>query len=317
MLFALGTVGYTFIEGWTFFDALYMTVITLTTIGFQEVHSMTKAGRFFTIVLVLVGVGSLGYALKGVFSSVIEGELREVLGRRRLEKQISQLKNHYIICGFGRMGQIVCREMLSRKKNFVVIEKDPEKILRADKDILIVNADATEDSSLIEVGIKNAKGLIAVLSSDAENLYVVLSARGLNSDLIIIARALTEGAEQKLIRAGATRVISPYHIEKIRIAYAVLKPNVDDFIEFATSSNNLALQIEELVVQPGSKLSGLTLAQSKVRTDIGVMIVAIKRSSGYMVFNPSFKSVIEDGDTLIVLGEPQHLKALEEIIRPS
>ena len=317
ILFALGTVGYTFIEGWTFFDALYMTVITLTTIGFQEVHSMTKAGRFFTIVLVLVGVGSLGYALKGVFSSVIEGELREVLGRRRLEKQISQLKNHYIICGFGRMGQIVCREMLSRKKNFVVIEKDPEKILRADKDILIVNADATEDSSLIEVGIKNAKGLIAVLSSDAENLYVVLSARGLNSDLIIIARALTEGAEQKLIRAGATRVISPYHIGGIRIAYAVLKPNVDDFIEFATSSNNLALQIEELVVQPGSKLSGLTLAQSKVRTDIGVMIVAIKRSSGYMVFNPSFKSIIEDGDTLIVLGEPQHLKALEEIIKPS
>jgi voltage-gated potassium channel len=315
--FSLGTIGYTLIEGWSFFDSLYMTVITLATIGYQEVHPLTRLGRVFTIVLVLFGVGVLGYALRSVISTIIEGEIREVLGRRQLEKRISQLKNHYIICGFGRMGRIVCRELSSQKKHFVVLEKEPEKVAKADKDIIVVNADATEDESLIGVGIKNAKGLIAVLSSDAENLYVVMSARVLNPKLTIIARALTDGAEQKLIRAGATRVISPYHIGGMRIAYAVLKPNVDDFIEFATSSKNLDLQLEEIVVQPGSKLSGLTLAESKVRSDMGIMIVAIKRASGNMVFNPSFKSIIEDGDTLIALGEARHLKGLEKIVQAS
>ena len=316
ILFSLGITGYSLIEGCSFFDSLYMTVITLATIGFQEVHPMTQSGRAFTIVLILFGVSAVGYAVKGVIGTIIEGEVREVFGRRRLEKRISQLKNHYIICGFGRMGQIVCRELLNKKKHFVVLEKEPEKVAKAEKDIIVVNADATEDESLIGVGIKNAKGLIAVLSSDAENLYVVMSARVLNPKLTIIARALTEGAEQKLMRAGATRVISPYHIGGIRIAYAVLKPNVDDFIEFATSGKNLDLQIEELLVQPGSKLSGLTLAESKIRSDMGIMIVAIKRASGSMVFNPSFNSIIEDGDTLIALGETRHLMELEKIVQP-
>jgi voltage-gated potassium channel len=310
-----GTFGYHFIEQWPIFDSLYMTVITLTTIGFMEVHDLSMAGRAFTIALVFFGVGALTYAFKNATSAMIEGGLKEILGRKRMQKKMGLLKNHYIICGYGRMGKIVYNEMKLHQKQVVAIEKESSRIPVDDPSLLLYKGDATEDKTLLEVGIKQAEALIAVLSSDAENLYVVLSARGLNPKLKIIARALNDTSEQKLLRAGADRVIAPNHIGAMKIAYSALKPNVIDFVEFVTTSGNLDLRMEELVVEKGSHLSGVTLAQSNIRKDMGIMIVAIKRVDGKMVFNPSFDSAIQDGDTLIALGQAKELKKLEKIVR--
>jgi voltage-gated potassium channel len=233
---SFGTIGYVVIEGWNFLDAFYMTVITLTTVGFGEVHQLSNAGRVFTIVLIIGGVGTVFYALSIGAKLTLEGELQEIFGRQRLEKKIRELGDHYIVCGYGRMGRIICRELKHDNVPFVVIEKKPDVLLEEQKEILLFEGDATNDDVLKEVGIEKAKGLISVLPTDAENLYVVLSARGLNPNLQIVARAGEEGSEQKLLRAGADRVVSPYHIGGLRIAHTVLKPAVVDFIEFATKS---------------------------------------------------------------------------------
>ncbi len=229
-----GTVGYMIIEGWDFIDSLFMTVITLTTVGYSEIHEMDRAGRIFSIILILSGVGAMFYALGVGAKVLLEGEIRDILGRKRLNKKIENLKNHYIVCGFGRMGSIICNELMQSNSPFVVIESSSELLADLDADILSLQGDATQDSILKQAGIDKAKGLISVLSSDANNLYVVLSARGLNPDLRIVARASDEGAEQKLKRAGADNVVSPYYIGGLRIAHTLIKPAVVDFIEFAT-----------------------------------------------------------------------------------
>jgi voltage-gated potassium channel len=311
---AYGTVGYMLIEGWSLLDSLYMTVITLTTVGYEEVHVLSDKGRLFSIVLMISGIGSMFYALGVGARVLLEGELRYILGRKRLSKKIENLKNHYIICGFGRMGKIICSELMQNKAPFVVIEGDPEIVATMDADILALQGDATQDSVLKEAGIERAKGLISVLASDASNLYVVLSARGLNPNLNIVARASEEGAEQKLMRAGADNVVSPYFIGGIRIAHTILKPAVVDFIEFATKSGNLELQMEEVKVSAGSRINGQSLDQSGIRKDLGIIIVAIKRESGEMEFNPTSASVIREGDTLVAMGETKNLDALEDFV---
>jgi voltage-gated potassium channel len=229
-----------------------------------------------------------------------------------LEKRIKELKNHYIVCGYGRMGKIICRELREKNIDFVVIERAPDTLLEKG-DTLIFAGDATKDEVLKEIGIERARGLISVLPTDAENLYVVLSARGLNQGLMIVARAGEEGSEQKLIRAGADRVVSPYHIGGLRIAHTVLKPAVVDFIEFATKSGNIDLQMEEIVVQENSGLVGLTLDECGFGRELGIIIVAIKTTSGDMKFNPTFRSNVSAGDTLIALGETSKLKILEDM----
>jgi voltage-gated potassium channel len=309
-----GTSGYSLIEGWNFFDSLYMTVTTLTTVGYQEVHELSRAGRVFTIVLILSGVGGMFYTLGIGAKIILEGEIRNILGRRKLNKAIEKLSGHYIVCGYGRMGKIIGREMKAHGASFVVIENSTETLASMDKDILALHGDSTQDSALKEAGIERASGLISVLSSDADNLYVVLSARGLNPKLRIVARASEEGAEKKLMRAGADSVISPYYIGGLRIAHTVLKPAVVDFLEFATRSGNIELQIEEIKVKSDSRLVGRTLDDCGVRKDLGVIIVAMKRASGEMEFNPTSTSVIKEGDTLIAMGETKQLKALEEIV---
>jgi voltage-gated potassium channel len=241
---------------------------------------------------------------------MLEGELQEAFGRRRLEKRVRELKDHYIICGFGRMGKIIGRELRNRGVEFIAIEKNP--ISYEKEEMLILEGDATQDDILKESGIERAKGLITVLSTDAENLYVVLSAKGLNPDLYIVARAGEEGSEQKLLRAGADRVISPYHIGGLRIAHTVLKPAVVDFIEFATKAGNIDLQMEEIPIPESSGLIGLTLDQCGMGRELGIIVVAIKRATGEMRFNPTFRTTIKLGDTLIVLGEVSKLKILEE-----
>lgn len=314
LVISFGTLGYMFIEGWDLVDSLYMTIITLASVGYKEVHDLSFNGMIFTIVLIIGGVGTVAYALTSAARIIIEGELQDVFGRRRLEKKIKGLKDHYIICGYGRMGKIICKELREKNEKFVVIEKKTD--LGADtEDTLIIQGDATSDEALKEVGIEKAKGLISVLPTDAENLFVVLSARGLNPHLLIVARAGEEGSEKKLLRAGADKVVSPYHIGGLRIAHTILKPAVVDFIEFATKSGNIDLQMEEVTVQEASELSGLTLDECGIGRELGIIIVAIKNGSGELKFNPTFRSTINTGDTLIALGEISKMKILEDMAK--
>lgn len=314
MVIALGTAGYSVIEHWEFLDALYMTIITLTTIGFQEVKPLSQEGRVFTIIFVLFGVGVVAYSVNSGLRMIFEGEMQKTFGRMKLEKKVKSLRNHYIVCGFGRMGQIICRELKEKKVPFVVIEKEPREF-DPDENILFLSGDATKDEVLKESGIEHAQGLVSVLSTDAQNLFVVLSARGLNPRLTIVARAGEEGSEQKLLRAGADRVVSPYHIGGLRIAHSILKPAVVDFIEFATRTGNIELQMEEVGVDAGSRIAGRTIDESGIGRQLGVMIVAIKRADGVMKFNPTSKTTIHPGDILIALGETPRLSGLEEMAK--
>jgi len=311
---ACGTAGYMIIEGWNFLDAIYMTVTTLTTVGFREVHELSSRGIIFTILLIVGGVGTVFYALSTGAKVILEGELKEIYGRKKLENKIKELKDHYIICGYGRMGKIIAREMKAEGARFVVVEKAPASF-EEDADVLILKGDATQDHVLKEAGIERARGLISVLPTDAENLFVVLSARGLNPKLLIFSRAVEEDSEKKLLRAGATKVVSPYHIGGLRMAHTVLKPAVVDFIEFATKSGNIELQMQEINIQEGSSLIDLTLQECGIGEGLGVIVVAIKQSTGDTKFNPTFRSTVKSGDTLIVLGEVAKLKRFEEMAK--
>lgn len=311
LVISFGTAGYMVLEGWNFLDSLYMTVITLATVGYREIHVLSDAGIVFTIVLIIVGTGTALAVLGTGATIMLEGELQAIFGRKRLEKRIKDLRDHYVICGYGRMGKIIARELRDGGRRFVVIEREPSMI-QENEDVLIVIGDATHDPVLKEAGIERAKGLISVLSTDAENLFVVLSARGLNHRLFIVARAVEEGSENKLMRAGADKVISPYHIGGLRMAYSVLKPAVVEFIEFATKTGNIELQLEEITIRETSRLVGQTLDQSGVGKNLGIIIVGIKRADGQLKFNPTSKSVIRAGDTLITIGEASRQKELEE-----
>ena len=315
IVIAFGTAGYQLIEGWNFLDALYMTIITLTTVGYREVHELSSRGMIFTIVLLMVGVGTFLYALSAGAKIILEGELQELFGRKRLEKKIKELKGHYIVCGYGRMGKIICRELKAKNVPFVAIERNGDFLNNRLDDFLGISGDATNDDILREAGIERAKGLISVLPNDALNLYVVLSARELNPDLHIVARAGEEGSENKLLRAGADKVVSPYHIGGLRIAHTILRPAVVDFIEFATKTGNLELQMEEVTIPEGSRMADKSLDQCGIGRELGIIIVGIKRHTGEMRFNPTSRSTIKAGDTLIALGEISKLKVLENMSR--
>lgn len=309
---ALGTVGYSMLEGWGVLDSLYMTVITITTIGFEEVHEMSEPGRVFTVFLIFFSVGAVFYSLNNAARIIIEGELKDVFGRRRLQKMVSRLKGHYILCGHGRMGRIIAKELDSKGAKFIVIEREQEiEEKLGQQEYPMLQGDATSDDTLREAGIEKARGLITVLPTDAENLYVVLSARGMNPSLNIVARAVEEGSERKLLRAGADRVVSPYNIGGMRIAHTVLKPAVVDFIEFTTQSGSMELEMEELPVGEGSGIAGRTLGESGIGRELGIIIVAIKKPDGQMKVNPTHSTEMRAGDTLVVMGEPSKLRVLE------
>lgn len=316
VVIALGTVGYVVIEGWTLFDALYMTVTTVTTVGFSEVHPLSTAGRAFTMVLVIVGVGTLFYVLGNVARLLLEGELRGVLGQYRIEGKMRTLTNHYIVCGYGRMGKRVCKELSAKPLPFVVIEKNPEFIEALQREgVMSIEGDATQDEVLVQAGIERAKALVSVVGSDTENLYIVLTARGLNKDLYIVARAGEEGSEQKLLRAGANRVSSPYLTGGMQVAQALIRPAVMDFLELATASEHLDLQMEEFTIEKGSRFDGRAVCDCGVDHDRGLIVIAVKRSSGHMEFNPGKEIQLGGGDKLIVLGQPESLKRLEATIQ--
>ncbi len=314
LVVAGGTAGYCRLEGWNILDSLFMTVITITTIGYGEVHRLDQTGKIFSIILIFFGLGAVAFAVRNATRLMLEGELADILGRRKLEQKIKKLKDHYIVCGFGRMGRLICRELSGGTVPFVIIEKDAGNIEEADwEKYLIMQGDADRDETLIDAGIKRAKGLISVVSTDAQNLYIVLTARGLNEDLYIVARAGEEGSEHKLRRAGANKVISPYHIGADRIAQAMLRPAVVDFIEFATRSENMDLKLEEVKVGSGSPLVGRAIKDSGIRQKLDIIIVAIKRADGKMEFNPNPNSILREADCLIALGRPEQVKLLEKI----
>jgi len=316
VVIVLGTLGYIVIEGWPAFDAFYMTVTTVATVGYQEVHPLSPAGRAFTIVLIISGVGTLFYVLGNIARLLLEGELRVIFGRYRTEGKMKTVTNHYIVCGYGRMGKRICKELSAKPLPFVVIDKNPDVIAALQREgLMAVEGDATQDEVLIRAGIERAKGVVSVVNTDTENLYIVLTARGLNKDLYIVARAGDEGSEPKLMRAGANRVSSPYHIGGMQMAQALIRPAVMDFLELATQSEHLDLQMEELTVEKGSRFDGRTPCDCGLAEDRGLVLIAVKRTSGHLEFNPGPEVLLVEGDKLIVLGQPESLKRLEAVIK--
>jgi voltage-gated potassium channel len=298
-----GTLGYMLVERWPWMDSLYMTVITLTSVGYQEVHPLTPGGRIFTMVLLFTGVFSLLYVVTGALRSLVDGELTGQIARNRMEKKLQSLKDHIIICGFGRMGGLVAQEFNQQAIPFVIIERSEALLadFKAEHGVPLVG-DATHDETLRRAGIDRARTLVTLAASDADNLFITMSARLMSDRIFIVARAEDEGAEKKLMKAGASRVISPYVIGGQRVAQAVLRPSVVDFIELATRSDHMALQIEETEIHLGSVLCRKPLKDTGLRQTLGLIVVAIKRPDGKMVFNPPPETEIDAGDLLITLG---------------
>jgi voltage-gated potassium channel len=309
----VGTLGYVWIEGWSFFDGLYMTVITLTTTGYGEVHPMSKLGRAYSMVLSLTGIGVMFYIITALARMIVEGEIKTALGKRKLLKHIKKLHDHYIICGFGRIGEIIARQLKERRVPLVIIENNPELLSTLDElSYYHICGDASKEEVLQEAGIERAKGLVAVVSSDANNVFITLTARSLNPNIFIVARGAEPGSEQKLIRAGADRVESPYELGGRKMAQTILRPNVTTFIELAMKED-VDLGMEEITVAPTSPLVGLALKDSGIRQQLNTIVVSIKRASGEMLFNPSPGTQIFAGDTLIALGMRQSLDELEKM----
>jgi voltage-gated potassium channel len=307
-----GTAGYVIIERWSVFDAFYMTVTTITTVGYREVHPLSRPGQVFTLLLVFGGVGTALYTFSAFVAMIVEGGWTQYLKQRRNTRMINNLTDHYVVCGFGRIGSIVANEFRRQKTPFVIVDRNPERVRDATASgHLAVEGDASREDTLRRIGIERARGLVAAVGTDAENVYAVLTARVMKSDLFIIARAEGEDSQQKLKKAGADRVISPYRIGAVQIAQTALRPAVVDFVEIATSSDNLELSMEEIRVEEGSSIAGQALSAAIPRDKVNVVVVGIQRAHGRMEFNPTASTVLNAGDHLIVLGSTANLKALE------
>jgi len=312
IIIAAGVIGYVVIEDWSVVDALYMTIITVTTVGYDEVHPLTTTGRIFSIFLIVGGVSGALYALTGIAGYIIEGHLGTTLGRRRMERTIAKLKEHFILCGYGRVGQEIARIFTEEGVPFVIVDKDQESIATAEKDgYLYMLGDATSDEVLKEAGIERARGLVIAVGNDADSVYITLSARGLRPDLFIEARSSSSMAGAKLKKAGADRIISPYSLGARRMAQLALRPIVVDFIDTVISLRGRELQMENIVVGSDSALAGLTIEEIHRRTKAAIL--AIGKKGGKLLANPQGEETIESGDRLITLGTKKQLAALEEI----
>jgi voltage-gated potassium channel len=311
----VGTVGFHVIERWSWFKAFYGTLMTVSTIGAEPENQLSHAGRVFNVALIFLGLGVVGFAIGTLTHAVIQFELGEIFGRRRMEKEIARLRDHFIICGAGRVGRRVALEVAARGLPLVIVEQNPAKAQWAQENRFpVIVGDATSEAILRQARIEFARGLASAVTSDAQNVYIVLTARGMAPRLPIVARASEEAAESKLLKAGASTVISPYHYAGQRMARVLTRPNVQQFIDLALSSlsdGDLDLQIEEMRVSERSELAGSNLAQAEVHHRLGVIVLAIRHADGHLDFNPRPDQAIAPGDFLIAMGDSQKLKELE------
>jgi voltage-gated potassium channel len=315
---ALGTVGYVLIEGWSLWDAFYMTIISVTTAGYREVHPMSTLGEAWTAFVLIAGISTLFYTASQVMAEVVEGELYQRFESRRYKRMLDKLTNHFILCGYGRIGSVIAEEFRRQGIPYVVVDRDSDRVHRViAAGGIAIEADASRDDVLTRVGLHRARGLIAAVGTDAENVYTVLTARVLRPDLYIIARIESSDAEAKLRRAGADRVLSPYQLGGVQMAATAIRPAVVDFMRLATTSERMDLAAEQIEIAEGSMFVGRSIKQTNLRQEFGVIVVAINRSAGHMEFNPEPEAVMAAGDQLVVLGNSNQLKALESAAAPA
>lgn len=316
-LVAFGTIGFKLILGLTLFEAFYFTLQTITTIGFGEPAGMNTTARVFAVFVILTGVSTIGYALSFAAQAIVESELISTFGKRKMFKDINKLTNHFIVCGAGRIGSGVVRDIERSGHDLVVIESDESLADRMlTQGHLVLMGDATNDEVLKAAGIERARGLAAAVSSDPDNLYITLTARDLNKNLMIVARANEEFAVDRLRKAGANKVVSPALTGSSRIAQMLLRPAVADFIELATMTERMELEIEQIQIEPRSPFIGRALKDTGIRSDLDVIVIAIKRHDGDMIFNPAADTMIEEQDALVVLGSHDSVDALERMANP-
>lgn len=318
VVLTVGTLGFQMVEGWSTFDSFYMTLITLTTVGYEEVHPLSFNGRIFASVLMLAGVTTILASITILGDMMLKLELADTFGRRRRRKMLKKLSNHYIVCGAGRVGRGVIRELKRSNAKILLIESDRDRAKWGqDQEIPTLVADATQDSTLHEASIDTASGLVAAMASDAQNVYVTLSARVLNPDLLIASRASSKEAEDRLRRAGANTAFTPYTFIGHRLAQSMLRPHVLSFLDLASAFGREAhmdIEIEEVLVSPKSDVASKTLEESQIRAAFGVIILAIKKPDGTMQFNPAGATKMEPDDVLIAMGERSDLKKLEDTV---
>jgi len=315
LILAGGTLGFIWIEHYSPFDAFYMTLITVSTVGYAEVHPLSFYGRIFNSFLIFFGVTMMLLAVGGMTQVIIELELTQYFGRRRTRNMINKLQDHIIVCGFGRVGRGAAHELQRAGVPFLIVDKSEDRVEWAIRDgMLAVLADATDDETLKHAGIMRAKGLIATLQSDADNLFVILSAKALKPTLQVSARVASEQSEKKMRLAGADHVFAPYDMTGNRMAQVMLKPHVFQFIDFTTKSMGLDVGIEQFSVPATSELASKSLLENKIRKDLGVIVLAIRKSDGRMLFNPPAEAEIDAGDYLIVMGEAANLRKLEQVL---
>ncbi|HEY0003294.1 MAG TPA: potassium channel protein [Pyrinomonadaceae bacterium] len=311
----LGTLGFHLIEGWPLADSLYLTVQTVTTVGYGDLTPVTQTGRAFAALFMLVGVAAVLYALTSTVQTIVQSELVATFGERRRQREMTKLQQHFIICGAGRVGSRIIREIRRTRLPFVVIERDREKVAHLiESGILVLVRDATLEETLHAAGVERAKGLAACLPDDADNVYVVLTARSLNADLHIVARAVEEEAQPKMIKAGANRVIAPTIIGSHRMAQALMRPAVADFMD-SIVAENLDVGFEQMEVEASSSYAGQKLRATNIRSELDVVVIAIRRSDGQMIYHPSGETQLKAGDTLITIGRPEALSEMNKIAR--
>ncbi len=315
-VFVYGLFIFMVVEGWNLLDSFYQVVMTLSTVGYMELHPLSDRARLMVSFLILMGVGSFAYLVGAFTQVVVEGRLHDLWGKRKVQKIIDSLENHYIICGYGRIGAVIAAELRREELPVVILEKDPELLFELERDNhLFLAGDATTDEILLAAGVQRAKGLFACVSQDAENVYITLSSRQFNPRLTIIARADRPESVAKLERAGANRVLTPHQIGGKRIAQVMLRPTVTDFMDLATQGHNL--QMEEITVHAGSELVGRNLITSGIRPRFNLMIIAIEKADGKMIFNPHPETSIDTADTLIAVGPPENFHGLRAVSLPA
>ncbi len=318
LIFALGITGYMTIEKWNFIDSAYMTVITLTTVGYGEINKLGTAGRVFTMVLIFTGAGLVLYLAGMIIKFIVEGEMQSILGRKKLNKQIAKMKDHYIVCGYGRIGRILCQQLKTKSSDIVVMDKDENLIPLLEKDGMhYIMGDIDDESLLLRAGIKKAGYLIAALERAADNVFLVLTAKQLNPEIKIMARAENMNVRKKILAAGADWVELPYNTGAAFMGHKLLRPSVSNFLELVLSSNQeKAIQIEEAPVSSKSKLVNIMLKDSGIRQKYNIIITAIKKNTGKMIFNPSSETILEPGDVVIALGRQKDIKLLHYALNP-